>query len=50
MRTETQMENLGITVPAHREIAKGTPNDILNQVAPWIKMPKEQFPQMIREI
>ncbi len=44
------MGNLNITVPAHREIAKGTPNDILNQVAPWIKMPKEQLLEMIGEI
>lgn len=44
------MGNLSVTVLGHRQIAKGTPNDILNQVAPWIKMPKEQLLETTGEL
>ena len=50
MQKVTPVRNLSITVSAYREIAKGTPNDILNQVAPWTKMPEEQLLAMIEEI
>ena len=50
MQKVTPVGNLSITVPVHREIAKGTPNDILNQVVPWTKMPEEQLLVMIGEI
>ncbi|CAI1492833.1 protein of unknown function [Thermococcus nautili] len=39
-----------ITVPYHREIAKGTLNDILNKVALWNGIPKEELIDMLKEI
>ena len=44
------MGTLGDTLPVHLEIDKITPNVILNQVPPWIKMPKEQLLEIIGEI
>ena len=39
-----------ITVPAHKEIAKGTLNDILEKVSHHIDCSKEQLIEMLREI
>jgi len=39
-----------ITVPAHKEIAKGTLNDILEKVSPYTSLSKEQLIQKLREI
>ena len=39
-----------ITIPAHREIARGTLNDILNEVALWTNVPKGQFIGMLQEM
>ncbi len=38
-----------ITVPRHREIAKGTLNDILIDVALWNNMTKSKLIEMLKE-
>ena len=50
MRKDTTLGEHSITIPAHREIARGTINDILNQLAMWNNVPKEQLTGMIREL
>lgn len=50
MRKVTSVGTHSITVPEHREIATGTLNDILNQVALWNNISKEQLLEMIREL
>ncbi len=37
-----------ITVPAHRTVAKGTLNDILNRVSLWNNVSKEELESMLR--
>ena len=32
-----------ITIPAHKEIAKGTLNDILNKISQYTNVPKEEL-------
>ena len=49
MRKESALGEHSITIPAHREIASGTLNDILNQVSLWNNIPKERIVQMVRE-
>ena len=39
-----------VTVPDHREVAKGTLNDILNKVSLWNNVPKERLIEMLREL
>ena len=48
MRKDTTLGEHSITIPAHREIATGTLNDILNQVGLWNNVPKEQLIETIR--
>ena len=48
MRKDTPLGEHNITIPAHREIATGTLNDILNQVGLWNSVPKEQLIEMIQ--
>ncbi len=50
MRKDTTLGEHSITIPEHREIARGTLNDILNQVAMWNNVPKEQLIDIIREL
>jgi len=39
-----------ITIPYHREIAKGTLNDILAKVSMWNSIPKKKLIEMIKNI
>ena len=48
MRKDTLLGEHSINIPAHREVATGTLNDILNQVALWNSVPREQLIEMIR--
>ena len=41
MRKATPLGEHSITIPAHREMAKGTLNDILNEVGRWSNIPKD---------
>lgn len=41
MRKATPLGEHSITIPAHREMAKGTLNDILNEVGLWSNIPKD---------
>ena len=50
MRKATPLGEHSITIPAHREMAKGTLNDILNEVGLWSNIPKDQLIKMLREL
>ncbi|WP_285519576.1 type II toxin-antitoxin system HicA family toxin [Thermococcus nautili] len=50
LEKQTSVGTHKITVPYHREIAKGTLNDILNKVALWNGIPKEELIDMLKEI
>jgi len=39
-----------ITVPLHKEIAKGTLNDILNKISVWNGIPKRRLIELLREV
>ncbi len=49
MRRSTPLGEHSITVPNHREIARGTLNDILNEVGLWNNTSKERLIQLLRE-
>ena len=38
-----------ITIPAHKEIAKGTLNNILNKVSQYTNVPKEELLNRLRK-
>jgi predicted RNA binding protein YcfA (HicA-like mRNA interferase family) len=50
LEKQTPVGTHKITIPYHREIAKGTLNDILNKVALWNGIPKEELIDMLKEI
>jgi len=50
LRKKTETGEHNITVPKHREIAKGTLNDILSKVSLWNNMSKEELIKMLSEI
>lgn len=50
LRNSTNLGEHNITVPAHREIAVGTLNDILNEVALWNNMPKPRLVEMFQDL
>jgi len=39
-----------ITVPMHREIAKGTLNDILSRVSLWNNLSREELVDMLKKL
>lgn len=43
LRKVTPAGEHNITVPQHKEIAKGTLNDILTKVSMWNSVPKEEI-------
>ena len=43
LRKKTEIGEHNITVPKHREIAKGTLNDILSKVSLWNNISKEEL-------
>lgn len=46
---QTALGEHSLTVPAHKELAKGTPNDILTRVSLWNNIPKDQLLRRLRE-
>lgn len=48
LRKVTSLGEHAITVPAHRVLAKGTMNDILNRVSLWNNIPKEDLINRLR--
>ena len=50
LRKKTEMGEHNITMPKHREIAKGTLNDILSKISLWNNISKEELIKMLSEI
>ncbi len=48
LRKVTELGEHNITVPAHRTMARGTLNDVLNKVSLWSGIPKETLTDMLR--
>ncbi len=49
LRKQTTLGEHNLTVPAHKEVAKGTLNDILTRVSLWNNVPKEELLRRLRE-
>ncbi len=43
LRKHTKLGEHNLTVPAHKELAKGTLNDILTRVSLWNNIPKDEL-------
>lgn len=43
LRKQTPLGEHNLTVPAHKELAKGTLNDILTRVSLWNNIPKQEL-------
>jgi hypothetical protein len=50
MRKATPLGQHSVTIPNHREVAKGTLNDILNEVSLWNSIPEERLIEMLQEL
>ncbi len=50
LRKKTEIGEHNITVPKHKEIAKGTLNDILSKVSMWNNISKEKLIEMLKEM
>ena len=50
LRKDLPSGHHSITVPAHKEIAKGTLNDILEKVSHYTHCSKEQLIEILRDI
>ena len=50
LRKKTGIGEHNITVPKHKEIAKGTLNDILSKVSLWNNISKEELVKMLSKI
>jgi len=50
LRKQLASGHHSITVPAHKEIAKGTLNDILDRVSHYVNLSKEQLIENLRDI
>ena len=48
LRKGTNIGEHNITVPFHKEIAKGTLNDILNRVSIWNTISKDDLIELLR--
>ena len=48
LKKQTEYGEHAITVPLHKEIAKGTLNDILNAIAEWNDIPKRKLIEMLK--
>ena len=49
LKKKTEYGEQAITVPLHKEIAKGTLNDILNAVSRWNDIPKRKLIEMLED-
>jgi len=50
LRKITSIGEHNITIPYHKEIAKGTLNNILNSISLWNNIPKEKLIKKLKEI
>ena len=50
LRKKTEIGEHNITVPKHKEIAKGTLNDIPSKVSLWNNISKEELVKMLSKI
>jgi predicted RNA binding protein YcfA (HicA-like mRNA interferase family) len=50
LKKELPTGHHSITVPAHKEIAKGTLNDILDRISHYVNLSKEELINRLREI
>lgn len=50
LEKQTPVGKHKITVPYHKEIAKGTLNDILNKVSLWNGIPKDELVEMLKNL
>jgi predicted RNA binding protein YcfA (HicA-like mRNA interferase family) len=48
LRKSTTVGEHHLTVPAHKQLAKGTLNDILNRVSLWNNIPKDEVVRRLR--
>lgn len=49
LRKQTTLGQHTTTVPAHKELAKGTLNDILSRVSLWNNIPKDELLRRLAE-
>lgn len=49
LRKQTALGEHNLTVPAHKELAKGTLNDILTRVSLWNNIPKDELLRRLSE-
>ena len=49
LQKQTAVGEHNLTVPAHKELAKGTFNDILTRVSLWNNIPKEELIRRLSE-
>jgi len=49
LRKRTNVGDHHVTVPDHKELAKGTLNDILTRVSLWNNIPKEELIRRLGE-
>lgn len=49
LRKRTNVGDHHVTVPAHKELAKGTLNDILAKVSLWNNIPKDELIRRLGE-
>lgn len=49
VRKRTTVGEHNLTVPAHKEVAKGTLNDILTRVSLWNNIPKQELLHRLTE-
>ncbi|MCD6492524.1 MAG: type II toxin-antitoxin system HicA family toxin [Archaeoglobaceae archaeon] len=50
LEKDTEIGRHRITIPYHKEIAKGTLNDILRKVSLWNGIPKEKLVEELTKI
>ncbi|MFQ6071382.1 MAG: type II toxin-antitoxin system HicA family toxin [Methanosarcinales archaeon] len=50
LRKVTNIGDHNITVPMHKEIAKGTLNDILASVSMWNNIPKDKLIENLQKV
>ena len=49
LRKSTAVGEHNVTVPLHKEVAKGTLNDILTRISLWNNLPKEELLRRLGE-
>ena len=49
LQKQTKLGEHKITVPYHKEIAKGTLNDILSKVSLWNSIPRDELIKLLKK-